>query len=568
MALQTKTFSVGDFAYKSASNAYVLDLIITEESTSVEDNTSKISYKLQLRSGANNRFTANLPCSVTINGVTTSKTVAITAAYNHTYTLISGSATVAHNADGSFSLSVKGTTSAISNSYAPPALTVSGTVTLTAIPRASTVAATDANIGAKSTVVISRKSDNFTHSVAYKFGTLTGFITAAGGTASEETKFSATTVNFTIPDSFYAQIPNAASGTCTLTVKTYSGTAQVGDAKTDTFTVTAAKTLCAPTVSGTVEDTNEATLLLTGDKSKLVRYQSTALCTITAAAKNSASIVQKKIGGTVVTGSTRTIEKVELESIVFYAKDSRGYTAQTVPDTYTVIPYVDLTANVTAKRTDPTSGNAQLSVSGKWFNGSFGAVDNGLTVSCSVNGGDPVTLEPVAEGNTYTAAAELTGLDYLSAHTIQVTVTDAVQTVTKTVTVNKGIPVFDWGESDFQFHVPVKGTSFNSMRMKRLYVSGTASFYIKTKFDEWVTSDSGQYNYNRQAIFMFGMDNWNPVYGIITVANGGRLLWTGNSEDVTLSKEDGGYVKVTFAATCFDYLAFLSAEDFEVSTSL
>jgi hypothetical protein len=38
---------------------------------------------------------------------------------------------------------------------------------------------------------------------------------------------------------------------------------------------------------------------------------------------------------------------------------------------------------------------------------------------------------------------------------LQVRAVDRLQTVTKSVTVGKGIPVFDWGEGDFAFHVPV-----------------------------------------------------------------------------------------------------------------
>ena len=31
-----------------------------------------------------------------------------------------------------------------------------------------------------------------------------------------------------------------------------------------------------------------------------------------------------------------------------------------------------------------------------------------------------------------------------------------LSTVTKTITLQRGIPVFDWGENDFNFHVPIK----------------------------------------------------------------------------------------------------------------
>ena len=75
-----------------------------------------------------------------------------------------------------------------------------------------------------------------------------------------------------------------------------------------------------------------------------------------------------------------------------------------------------------------------------------------------------VSLSPTISNNTYTASADLTGLDYQNQYNISVSVVDKLSSVTKTVTVKKGIPVFDWGESDFAFHVPVNfekgGTGF------------------------------------------------------------------------------------------------------------
>ena len=50
-----------------------------------------------------------------------------------------------------------------------------------------------------------------------------------------------------------------------------------------------------PTITGAVEDTNAATLALTGDKNKLVKYYSNAKVTYTAAAKKYATIASQKI---------------------------------------------------------------------------------------------------------------------------------------------------------------------------------------------------------------------------------------------------------------------------------
>ena len=67
------------------------------------------------------------------------------------------------------------------------------------------------------------------------------------------------------------------------------------------------------------------------------------------------------------------------------------------------------------------------------------------------------------EDNTYTAEATLTGLNYTQLYDIRVRAQDAIykhegplaEAVDHNITLNKGIPVFDWGENDFNFNVPV-----------------------------------------------------------------------------------------------------------------
>lgn len=330
----------------------------------------------------------------------------------------------------------------------------SKTIKLTTIPRASTIGATDANIGAVSMIAVSRKSAAYTHSIYYQFGNLSGYITAAGGTSAEEVKIDATSVAFLIPESFYAQIPAAKSGVCTLTCKTYSGTTQIGSAQTARFTVTAAETVSAPIVSGMVIDTNPVTLALTGDEDVLVRFYSTALATISSQAQNGASIVAETVNGQSVAEGQASFPEVEQSAFTFAAQDSRGYSGSAVV-TKNMVPYVRLTCNPTGQRTDPTSGNAVLTIKGNYYNGSFGAVDNALQITYAVDRGDPVAVEPSFVEDTYSAVVALSGLDYNTAHTIEITVADKLDSLEKKAKVEKGIPIFDWGEHDFYFNVPV-----------------------------------------------------------------------------------------------------------------
>ena len=70
----------------------------------------------------------------------------------------------------------------------------------------------------------------------------------------------------------------------------------------------------------------------------------------------------------------------------------------------------------------------------------------------------PAAAEPVlqAESGVYSGSFGISGLDYTKTHRLEVTVADGLGQVSRMLTVNKGMPVFDWGEEDFCFHVPVQ----------------------------------------------------------------------------------------------------------------
>jgi len=256
--------------------------------------------------------------------------------------------------------------------------TVGGNVTVTSTAQvlSSSIGATNADIGSVSTITITKYNQSYYHSLHYSFGARRGYITAAGKHSDSEVKFQNTPVAFTIPESFYAQIPDAKTGTCTITCKTYingsTGSAQMGTATTCTFTVTAKASVCSPTVSGTVIDTNDVTKHLTGDENVLIKNRSTALCTIVATPRQSASITTKQVNGTATTNNQLTINNVNVTNFAFKATDSRGY-ATTATVTPTVIDYVPVTFNPILYRPSPTSDKILLKIDkSKFWKGTFG----------------------------------------------------------------------------------------------------------------------------------------------------------------------------------------------------
>lgn len=405
---------------------------------------------------------------------------------------------------------VNGTTFTSGNTHTVKA---NVTVVSSATPLSSTIGATDANIGSISTITINRYNSSYTHTLTYKFGELTGTI---------ETKSTKTSIAWLVPTAFYEQIPNAKSGKCTITCTTYNGNTSLGSSSY-TLTIYASEELCAPVVSGTVEDINTTTLALTGNKSKLIRYKSSAKCSIVASAKNSSAITSKYINGKAVTSDSETLLNVSEFSFTFKTVDSRGYSSSLTVSPE-VIPYIQLTINPIITRPTPTGSDMMVSFSGNYYNGSFGTENNTLRIRYRYKIiGDSIfsdwqeikstdyifgtstfnTIEPVSLGNNF---------DYHYAYTFQIQAMDGtsehtLSTITKNIDVAKGEPVFDWGESDFNFHVPVsiEGKKVSSFVIEegksgiwtyRLWSSGEAECWGVTKTNmacstQW--SDSGLY---------------------------------------------------------------------------
>ena len=333
------------------------------------------------------------------------------------------------------------------------------TIELTRIPYPSTIGATDANIGAVSMIAVTRKSDVYTHSIAYQFGAEAGYVNSDGSVSASEVKITAASVAFMLPASFYAQIPNAKSGKCTLTCRTYYGDSQIGDAQTASFVATAEESACRPIVSGAVEDSNSATISLTGNAGRLVRFKSNALCTIEANARNGASIANKTIAGKPVTGNTLAISGIEATSVAFAAVDSRGY-SNAVSVLVDLVPYVLLTVNPAVTRVTSTGSDATLTITGNYYNGGFGAVNNSLEIKYRVapsGGGYGAyqTVNPSLSGNAYTAQTALSGLSYDADYVVEITVTDKLETLTKAILLGRGRPSHYWNKRKFALNVPL-----------------------------------------------------------------------------------------------------------------
>ena len=451
------------FNISSGVSSLYLIVTYTVGQYDVVANTTPVSMSLSLHHAGLSVGAGTDDCALTIGSQTYKWTGPdIYSSGGGTVSLGSHQFTVPHNADGTWSGKI-GASYRLNINYGGTYIgTISGdqTITLPNIPRASTVSATDANIGSVSSIYINAKSSAFSHGLLVTFGSLNFYLDGDGNPSSSYVTFTQRTIPFRLPDSFYAQIPNAASGEVTLTLWTHTDKDHYFDPTTTTFTATAAAALCAPTVSATSQDTNEKTLALTGNADALVRYASTASGSLSVAARNSASIKRITVAGTEVplSATSYAITNVETNKVTVTATDSRGYsTSQTIEKT--LVPYVQLTCNILrANRPVPSSNEAQIEVSGQYFAGNFGAADNTLTLKYQNPSGDWVEVTPTIDTakNTYTASITVPDLDYRQAFSIPVQAEDKLFTARNTAQIMAGVPSFYWTKEFFQMNVPLR----------------------------------------------------------------------------------------------------------------
>ena len=472
----------------------------SQNSQNIEDNSTIINWSCGFHPGHKYYLNAIKMSSVVINGVEvySGGTYSNITDYQDR-TFASAVLKIAHTPDGSKSFTVSGFSGWIYNSGTTYAS--SQTFTLPTIPRASSVSCSTANIGSNATITINRASTSFTHTLTYSFGSLSGTIA---------TKTSSTNISWTIPTTFYGQIPNSKSGTGTITCDTYSGSTLIGS-KSTSFTATVSESASKPTLSPTVSDSNTTTTALTGNSSKFIKYYSNASVATGAQARNSATLKSQKItcGAKSISSASGTINAVESGSFTFSATDSRGYTTtQTLNKT--LIEYIKLTCSLNAGA-PTTAGVATLKISGNYWDGTFGKVANTLTVQYRYKAqggsyGSWTTVSATKSNNTYNATATISGLNYQTTYVFQARAVDKLATINTDEQARRTTPIFDWSKNDFNVNGTLKINNTNIFDL--IYPVG--SFYISAKSTNPAILFGGTWE-QIQGRFLLGRSSSYPV---------------------------------------------------------
>ncbi|MDO6344674.1 DUF859 family phage minor structural protein [Streptococcus oralis] len=234
--------------FSNSSGSLYLNLYVNQGSQSITDNTSTVNWRMTVsRTGAyyTHNHQGDSTLSLNLDGSNVHYSYPTWETSGEEYTLASGSSTISHNADGTKTLPISCTFNP--NNGLHGTITVSASLSLTTIPRSSSVSVSAGVIGSSVTINISRQSSSFKHTVRYSWAGKSGTIASNVDVST----------SWTIPLDFANDIPNSASGTGTVFVDTYSGSTKTGTQST-TFTASVPANV-KPTFTGvSLSDLNGA----------------------------------------------------------------------------------------------------------------------------------------------------------------------------------------------------------------------------------------------------------------------------------------------------------------------
>ena len=231
------------------------------------------------------------------------------------------------------------------NTGASPKINGSVVLSLTTIPRLSDLEASGGTLGVKQTLTVTKQADDFTHTIKYSSGTVSGTICDQS---------SDTSILWEPPISLATQNTTGVSVPVTLSIETFLGSASIGSKSIlVNYSIPAS---VAPSVTIATEDPTGNFNTFGG----YVQNQSTCKITLTASGSQGSTIKSYSIemGKSSAAGRTATFKLPTAGNVTIKAKvtDSRGRTAETTA-TITVLQYANPSVSASAYRSD-ADGNA------------------------------------------------------------------------------------------------------------------------------------------------------------------------------------------------------------------
>lgn len=379
-----------------------------ETQVDTANNRSYISTELWILGSSYSAY--NVDCNVTGGGGYTNSHLSA----NGWVKLVSGGFWAPHNADGTGMATVG---SYYSSGYGNMPYE-EFTLTLTKIARASQPSintypgnSPDITAGTACTIHMNKQA-NFTHKVSYWFGNKKG--TIATGVVDN--------CSWTPPTSLLDQIPNASTGSGTISVETYSGSTKIGETKSCGFTLHLPNN-SEPTI-GAITLTEQHAGVKAKNANVTVQQISKKLVSVPVSAKYSASIKTVTCDGVTLSNNNGTytgyIFNKSNGTYKITATDSRGLQSSNAAE-QTFYEYDKPFITATLKRESETSAEGTLSVSGSYST----ILSNTLSMTIQRNdSSSPTTVLPSLSNGSISYSKSYTDLNYVQNFTIKVKATD------------------------------------------------------------------------------------------------------------------------------------------------
>jgi hypothetical protein len=446
MASASKTITIGS----PSGYTYNLTASFNENGTTTSSNTSNVTVTATIKSNGaswSSSYNSTLIIYWHDNRENYDRQVAsinIASLGVNASRSASGTINVTHNDDGNLSgYAYASFTKGGTSSYTPYTSGVTTDWTaLTTIARASqpscitypNTTSDVGNIGDTIKIHMNRKSTAFTHTVRY------GWYDKQQTIATGVTDY----CQWTIPNDFAKDIPDAKKGWGTIFVDTYNGNTFIGT-KSVVFWCNVSN--ADPTFSVAYLDTNSTTTAITGNNQQIIRSNSTLRVNITnAEAKKYATLSSAKVeinGQTYTTtfsGSSATfnigaINVSENITAVVSVVDSRGITTSKNL-AITILDWVLPTAIINLQRENNFYSETNINV-----NAEYSSLDNKNTISIKAR------YKKVTD-TTYSSYTTLQDdvttqftLDNNYEWNVQVVLEDRLGTTTYNLVLNRGIPI-------------------------------------------------------------------------------------------------------------------------------
>lgn len=286
-----------------------------------------------------------------------------------------------------------------------------------------------------------------------------------------------------------------------------------------------------PTVDAYAIETDQNKIALTGRSSKIIRGYNNVNAYMFVTPKKGAEIIQNSISndGKAVNVTDTYFRNTKSNIFQFYTEDSRG----NVINKQVTLDMVDyFPPSCIMEVTPPTTdGRMTITAKGNFFNGSFGSRTNSLTVRYRYKTNNDswtgwYTMSATKSGNTYSASYTVTGLNYRNRYTVQVQAEDLLDIANSDEKSVRSIPLFDWGEHDFRFHIPVsfQGNSLIDL----LYPIG--SIYMSVNSTDPQTLFGGTWERWGNGRVPVGLDAQQNEFRNAEQTGGEKVHWLTTSE--------------------------------------